>query len=163
MNALVGAILDRVWTAAELSGSEAGKAPGVGDIFVSHDNKKYRFVQYDTGAGGIAAVAGNVAYFYAPGGVSAGTTNVVTSDLSDSAEIGAGVLQAAPADGEHCWIQVQGVATLNTALTAGADGDPLTPTGATDGTLDVVTAATDAVCAYAIDASAKIVMCNFPH
>ncbi len=163
MTAFVGAILDRVWTADDLEGAEAGKAPGVGDIYVSHDNKTYRFVQYDTGAGGVAAVAGNVAYLYAPSGASAGASNVVTSDLSDSAEIGAGVLQAAPADGEYCWIQVKGVATLNTALTAGADGDPLTPSGATDGTLDVVAAATDAVCAYAIDASAKIVMCAFPH
>ena len=162
MTAFAGAILDRVWTAAELSGAEAGKAPGVGDKYVSHDNKTYRFVQYDTGAGPVAAVAGNVTYFYAPGGTSAGATNVVTSDLSDSAEVGAGVLQAAPADGEYCWIQTRGPATLTTALTAGADGDPLTPSGSTDGTLDVVAAATDAVCAYAIDASAKIVMCAFP-
>lgn len=163
MTAFVGANLGATYTAAQLSGSEGGAAPGIGDIYVSHDNKTYRFVQYDAGSGNVAALKNNVAYFYAPAGASAGASNVVTSDLSDSAELGAGVLQAAPADGEYCWIQVKGVATLATALTAGADGDPLTPSGATDGTLDTQAALTDAVCAYAIDASAKIVMCAFPH
>jgi hypothetical protein len=47
-------------------------------------------------------------------------------------------------------------------LTAGADGNALTPVGSTDGTLDVSAAVTDAICAYAVDASAKIVLCNFP-
>jgi hypothetical protein len=160
MTAFSEGSLSKTYTTAELASHEY--APGIGDIHVSHNNKTYRFVQYESGAGSVAAVAGNVCYFYAPSGASAGATNMVTSDLSDSAEIGAGVLQAAIPDGDYGWIQVKGVATLNTALTAGADGDPLTPTGATDGTLDVVAAATDAVCAYAIDASAKIVMCNFP-
>jgi hypothetical protein len=162
MTAFVGASLDATWTAAALTGADSGKAPGIGDIYVSHDNKKYRFVRYRAGAGAIAAVAGNVTYFYAPGGVSTGVTNEVTSDLSDSNEVGAGVLVAAPAADEYCWVQIRGVATLATALTAGADGDPLTPTGATDGTLDVTADATSPICAFAIDASAKIVMCAFP-
>lgn len=131
-------------------------------LTTSQGTKRYKYVQYDTGAGSVAAVSGNVCYVYAPSGASAGAVHVVTSDLSDSAEIGAGVLQSAPTDGQYCWIQVRGQATLNTALTAGADGDPLTPSGSTDGTLDVVAAATDAVCAYAVDASAKIVLCAFP-
>ena len=122
----------------------------------------FKYVQYDTGAGSVAAVSGQVAYYYAPSGASAGAVNVVTSDLSDSAEIGAGVLQSAPTDGQYCWIQIGGTATLTIALTAGADGDPLTPTGATDGTLDVVgTSNTEPVCAFAIDASAKIIACQF--
>jgi hypothetical protein len=124
--------------------------------------KMYRFVQYESGAGAVAAVANNVCYFYAAGGTSAGDTTKVTSDLSDSAGVGAGVLQSVPADGEYCWIQVRGPATLNTALTAGADGNALTAVGSTDGTLDVSALVTDVICAYAIDASAKIVMCNFP-
>ena len=121
----------------------------------------FKYVQYDTGAGSIAAVSGQVAYYYAPSGASAGAVNVVTSDLSDSAEIGAGVLQSAPTDGQYCWIQIGGTATLSIALTAGADGDPLTPTGAGDGTLDVTAAATSPVCAFAVDASAKIIACQF--
>jgi len=131
-------------------------------LTTSQGTKRYKYVQYDTGAGSVAAVAGNVAYVYAVSGASAGQVHIVTSDLSDSAEIGAGVLQSAPTDGQYCWIQVRGQATLNTALTAGADGDNLTPTGATDGTLDVTTAATDHICAVAVDASAKIVICSFP-
>jgi len=121
----------------------------------------FKYVQYDTGAGSIAAVSGQVAYYYAPSGASAGAVNVVTSDLSDSNEVGAGVLQSAPTDGQYCWIQIGGTATLTIALTAGADGDPLTPTGAGDGTLDVTAAATSPVCAFAIDASAKIIACQF--
>ena len=121
----------------------------------------FKYIQYDTGAGSVAAVSGQVAYYYAPSGASAGAVNVVTSDLSDSAEIGAGVLQSAPTDGQYAWIQIGGTATLSIALTAGADGDPLTPTGAGDGTLDVTADVTSPVCAFAIDASAKITACQF--
>ena len=121
----------------------------------------FKYVQYDTGAGSVAAVSGQVAYYYAPSGTSAGAVNVVTSDLSDSNEVGAGVLQSAPTDGQYCWIQIGGTATLTIALAAGADGDPLTPTGASDGTLDVTADVTSPVCAFAIDASAKIIACQF--
>lgn len=154
-----GALLTGTWTSTTLT---YGTAPSVGDHFYGSGGQIYKFVQYDTGAGAVAAAAGNVAYYYAPSGASAGAYTVVTSDLSDSAEVGAGVLMAAPGDGEYCWIQIKGVATLTTALTAGADGDPLTPTGATDGTLDVTADATDHRCAVALDASAKLVLCDFP-
>lgn len=160
MPSTAGALLTGTWTSSTLL--TQGNAPSVGDHFEDADGKIYKFVQYDTGAGSVAAVAGNVAYYYAPGGASAGATTVVTSDLSDSAGLGAGVLLAAPADGEYCWIQIKGPATLTTALTAGADGNALTPVGATDGTLDVSALVTDSICAYAVDASAKIVMCDFP-
>ena len=121
----------------------------------------FKYVQYDTGAGSVAAVSGQVAYYYAPSGASAGAVNVVTSDLSDSAEIGAGVLQSAPTDGQYCWIQIGGTATLSVALTAGADGQALTPVGSSDGKLDLSDAVTDPICAFAIDASAKIIACQF--
>ena len=159
MSLSAGALLTGTWTSTTL---KDGTAPGVGDHFYGPDGKVYKFVQYDTGAGPVAATAGNVCYYYAPGGTSAGATTVVTSDLSDSAGLGAGVLMAAPADGEYCWIQIKGPATLTTALTAGADGNALTAVGATDGTLDVSALVTDAVVAYAVDAAAKIVMCDFP-
>lgn len=147
---------------AVYSDLDEGRTPAVGDVFTGVDGKCYKFVQYDTGAGSVAAVAGNVAYYYAPGGASAGATTVVTSDVSDSAGLGAGVLQATPADGEYCWVQIKGEATLTPALTAGADGNALTAVGATDGTLDVSALVTDAVVAYAVDASAKIIFCDFP-
>ena len=133
----------------------------VGQKGMDSAGNTFKYVQYDTGAGSVAAVSGQVAYYYAPSGASAGAVNVVTSDLSDSNEVGGGVLQSAPTDGQYCWIQIGGTATLSIALTAGADGDPLTPTGAGDGTLDVTAAATSPVCAFAIDASAKIIACQF--
>lgn len=135
---------------------------GVGQLGMANNGKVYKFVQYETAAGAVAAVAGNVAYYFAPSGVSAGATTVVTSDLSDSAGLGAGVLQSAPTDGQYCWIQIKGDATITPALTAGADGNALTAVGATDGTLDVSALVTDAIVAYAVDASAKIIKCDFP-
>ena len=116
-------------------------------------------MQYDTGSAGAAAVAGEVAYYYTLDGYK---LNQVTSDLSDSVEIGAGVLQAVMTDGQFGWIQISGPATLTIALTAGADGDPLTPTGSADGTLDVSADVTDNVCAIAGDASDKEIICDFP-
>jgi len=153
MALFAGVDLDRVDTEQKFT---------LGELFFAQGGKVYKYVLHNNGAGNVAAAAGNVAYVYAAGGASAGATTTVTSDLSDSAEVGAGVWQAAVGDAEYGWIQVSGPATLTTALTAGADGDPLTPTGSTDGTLDVTTASTDHICAVAVDASAKIVMCMFP-
>lgn len=133
-----------------------------GAIGRTDDGKLYKYVQYNSGVGAVAAVAGNIAYYYAPSGASAGATTVVTSDLSDSAGLGAGVLQAVLTSGYYGWVQVAGAATITPALTAGADGNALTAVGATDGTLDVSALVTDAICAYAVDASAKIIMCAFP-
>ena len=149
-----GADLDATYTSLD-----EGKTPALGDCFYGSGNKVYKFVQYDTGAGSVAAVSGNVAFYYTVDGYK---NHQVTSDVSDSVGIGAGVLQSAPADGEYCWVQIKGAATLNTALTAGADGDALTPSGAGDGTLDVSAAVTDHVCAYAGDISERDIVCDFP-
>lgn len=153
MSFIAGAILTQVDTSPLFT-------PGV--THQAHTGKKYKYVQYNSGAGAVAAVAGNIAYYYAPGGASAGATTVVTSDLSDSAGLGAGVLQAVLTNGAYGWIQITGAATITPALTAGADGNALTAVGATDGTLDVSALVTDAIVAYAVDASAKIIMCDFP-
>lgn len=150
---IFGAKWSRVDTTAEFP---------VGQIGADRDGKFYKYIQYDSGAGPVAAVAGNFAYYYAPAGASAGSSTVVTSDLSDSAGAGAGVLQSVLADGEYGWILIKGRATLTTALTAGADGNALTPVGATDGTLDVSALVSDHICAVAIDASAKIVQVDCP-
>ena len=130
----------------------------LGQLGQTEDGKIYKYVQYDTGSGSVAAVSGNVAYYYTLDGYK---NNSVTSDLSDSIELGAGVLQSAPTDEQYCWIQVRGAATLTPALTAGTDGDPLTPTGSSDGTLDLATAITDNICAFAGDISDKEVACDF--
>lgn len=162
MSAFIGADLTATYTATDLTGANSGKVFGVGDTYVDNGGKRYRFVLYNSGVGAVAAVAGNMAYYYAPSGVSAGATTTVTSDLSDSAAVGAGMLMSAPATGEYCWIQTGGSATLTTALTAGADGNALTPVGATDGTIDVSALVTDHICAIAVDASAKIVFLTCP-
>lgn len=159
MATLFGVRLTDTYTAAEL----AARGFKAGDLYEDHNGKRYKLYKYNSGVGTVAAVAGNVVYLYAVSGTSAGQTTEVTMDLTDTQEIGAGVLQAVIASGSYGWVQVTGVATLTTALTAGGDGDPLTPTGSTDGTLDLATAITDDVCAYAIDASAKLVICCFKH
>ena len=149
----VGADLDAVYTALDY------RTPALGDVFHGAGNKAYKFIKYSEEAAAVDGVAGEVAYYVADTGYGAST---VTSDLSASSEIGAGVLQAALSEGEYGWIQIKGAATLSIALTAGADGDPLTATGATDGTLDVVSAVTDVVVAIAVDASEKEIICDFP-
>lgn len=42
-----------------------------GAIGRTDDGKLYKYVQYETAAGAVAAVAGNVCYYYAPSGASA--------------------------------------------------------------------------------------------
>lgn len=129
---------------------------------VDGSGKLYKYVKFNNGAGDVASVAGNFCYYYAVSGASAGQYTEVTMDVTDSGGIGAGVFQAVIADGGYGWIQVTGVATLTTALTAGADGNALTAVGATDGTVDVSALVTDYICAVAIDASAKIVFLTCP-
>ena len=120
----------------------------------------YKYVKYEAGAGAVAGIDGGVTYYDTTAGY---VNSLVTMDLSDSIEVGAGVLTSARADAEYGWIQIKGEAAIETDLTGGAVGDPLTPTGATDGTLDVTAAATSAVCAYAVDvtAGAQIIACDF--
>lgn len=156
-NPLIGVQLTNVRTNAE------GPEFPLGTIYRAPSGKQYKYVQFNNGAGDVAAVAGNFAYYYAVSGASAGQVDIVTMDLTDTAGVGAGVFQAVIADTGYGWIQTKGPATLTTALTAGADGNALTPTGAgADGTLDVSAAVTDHICAVAVDASAKIVMLCCP-
>lgn len=130
-----------------------------GDIGTLGPQKNYKYIKYDAGTAAVAGVAGEVAYYLGAGGTQ---DSIVTSDVSDSVNIGAGVLQAVMADATYGWVQITGPATLSIALTAGVDGNALTAVGAGDGTLDVAALVSDAVCAYADDASAKEIMCCFP-
>ena len=126
---------------------------------VGSPTKLYKYVQYDTGSVGTSAVAGEACYYYTLDGYK---NNVVTSDLSDSIEIGAGILQAVMTDGQYGWVQIKGAATMTIALTAGADGDILCPTVAADGTLDVIADDVSHGCAIAGDISDKEIICDFP-
>lgn len=154
MGIVLGANLTEVYTA-----TTEGNVPALGDVFFAPAGKVYKFVKYSEEAAAVDGVAGEVAYYVADTGVAA---MEVTSDLSASSEVGAGVLQANVSDGEYCWVQIKGPATLSIALAGGADGDPLTPTGAADGTLDVSALVTDVICAIAIDADQKEILCEFP-
>lgn len=131
----------------------------LGQLGTNSDGKVYKYVQYKEGAAAVDGVTGEVCAYYLAGG---GQDYTVTSDYSDSVNIGAGVIQATMSDNEYGWIQVKGPATLSIALTAGADGNALTVVGAGDGTLDVSALVTDHICAYADDASAQEIICDFP-
>ena len=134
--------------------------PGsLGAVTDSNGTKIYKYLKYDDATAAVSGVAGEVAYYHTLDGYKLHTC---TSDLSDSVEVGAGVIQATIATETYGWFQIKGAATLTIALTAGADGDNLTPTGSADGTLDVATAATDHICAIAGDISDKEIICDFP-
>ena len=134
--------------------------PGsLGAVTDSNGTKLYKYLKYDDASAGVSGVLGEVAYYHTLDGYKLHTC---TSDLSDSIEIGAGVIQATIATDTYGWFQIKGAATLSIALTAGADGDPLTPSGSADGTLDVSGAVTDNVCAIAGDISDKEIICDFP-
>jgi len=126
---------------------------------IDSPTKLYKYIQYDTGSVGTAAVAGEACYYYTLDGYK---LNQVSSDLSDSVEIGAGILQAVMTDLQFGWVQIKGAATMTIALTAGADGDILTPTGSADGTLDVIADDVSHGCAIAGDISDKEIICDFP-
>ena len=149
MSYITGILPSRVDTSQEWA---------LGTIGQTSDGKLYKYMQWDDGSA-VAAVAGEVAYYYTLDGYK---NNQVTSDVSDSVGIGAGVIQAVMTDGQFGWFQIKGVATLTIALTAGADGNALTAVGADDGTLDVSGAVTDCVCAFAGDASDNEIICAFP-
>lgn len=131
---------------------------GIGELRFDGPNV-YKWCRYNQGAGAIAAATGNVVGYYLNTGYA---SSIVSSDVSDC--IGAaGVLMSAPANNSYCWIQIEGPATLTTALVSGADGNALTLSTTTDGTLKVAGAVTDQVCAFARVAASKSVICAFPH
>lgn len=130
---------------------------GVG-VIRFEGGKVYKYVKFLSGTGNITVAANDVVFWndYENG--------EVTADLSDTNEVGAGVLQAALTDSQFGWIQIGGIASINTDVTAGTVGDALTATGAGDKTLDVSAANTDAVVAVLEDASAgsQKIHCMFP-
>lgn len=89
------------------------------------DGKKFRFVRYNSGAGAIAAVAGQVGY-YVSGGTTDAIQDEVTMDYDSNAagtaitmtEAPAGFFQAALTDGTYGFIQVSGWSEI-AALTDG--------------------------------------------
>jgi len=130
--------------------------------------KVFKYVKYSDGTANLDLAASDVVYYVDDSGYGA---NTVTADVSDStgAEIGAGVVQAAVTDDlSYMWIQIKGPATVTETLGGSAgDGDPLTCVGAADKALTKAAEADSTgvykhVCAVAVDASAKEIICDFP-
>ena len=93
-----------------------GVSPGVLGAIVRHEGNLFRYVLHDEGAGAVAVTVGGVAYF----SVLDPETGVytVSSDQSDS--IGgvnavAGIYGNVVDNGNFCYLQVGGVALVNTA------------------------------------------------
>ena len=118
-----------------------------------HGMKVYRYYKFENGTGSVAAVSGNIAVFKAT------TQDICTSDISDgdTNKVAAGMFVSVPADGQFCWLQVRGPATVNQAVNSGADGAGCQP-HSTDGMLTIQTASDIIMpCATASDVSAKMV------
>tara|TARA_R100001244_G_scaffold128049_1_gene98894 strand:+ start:268 stop:774 length:507 start_codon:yes stop_codon:yes gene_type:complete len=148
--------------AQTLKANELGTVAKFRDVgSTDYGSAYFKYVQFDTGSGPVAAVANYVAYYYTIDGYK---NKQVTMDRTDATNNqGAGVMHSAPTDGQYLWIQITGPATLGVGLTAGADGNALTAVGAgADGTLDVSGAVTDQVCAFANDISDNEIICAFP-
>lgn len=163
MAIFMGADVSQTYTSLE-----EGKTPALGDVYFGSGNKVYKFVQYDEGTGTLDLAEGDVVYYVDDTGYGAHT---VTADVSDASgqEIGAGVAAAAvTATDTYFWVQIKGAATVSTTIGGSAgDGDPLTCVGAADKALTKAAESDTAavykpVVAFAVDASAKEVICDFP-
>ena len=144
-----------------------GNTPSAGTI-VWVQNKAYKFVKYAEGTAALDLAVGDVVYYVDDTGYGSHT---VTADVSDATgqEIGAGVAMAAvTATNTYFWVQIKGAATVAVALGgSAADGDPLSCVGAADKALARAVEADTAavykpVVAFAVDASAKEIICDFP-
>lgn len=144
-------------------------APGTIGANWSGSFKVYKYVKYNDGTANLDLAAGDVVYYVDDTGYGAST---VTADASDSTgqEIGAGVVLATVTDdASYFWVQIKGPATVTETLGGSAgDGDPLSATGAADKALTKAAEADSTgvykpVCAIAVDASAKEIICDFPY
>jgi hypothetical protein len=132
-------------------------------------NKVYKWVKLRNVTATVAAAAGSMVAYLNETGMA---TNTVVVDLSDACNppLAAGATLVAItgtlATVYYCWIQIKGLITVDTAITNGADGVPLTLT-TTDKTLARANEADSAavykpICAKAEDASAKTVALDCP-
>lgn len=138
----------------ELTANDLTRKEVLGAVRFGPTGEAYKYIRYNAGAGSVAAVANETVVWHGDNGLDG---HEVTMDITDGV-ICAGMLLAVLTDDYYGWIQTKGYVTLNSALTAGADGNALTSLGAGDGTLDVSGLVTDPVVATAIDHSAKKVI-----
>jgi len=160
---MIGIDINSVSTTAQYT-------PGtIGAVFDDGFYKVYKYVKYSDGTANLDLAAGDVVYYVDDTGYG---THTVTADVSDATgqEIGAGVVVAAVTeDASYFWVQIKGAATVTEALGGSAgDGDPLTCVGASDKALTKAAEADSTgvykpVVAFAVDASAKEIICDFPY
>lgn len=141
----------------------------LGMLHENYDGKKYKYVKYDDGTANLDLAAGDIVFYVDDTGYEA---NTVTADNSDASgqPIGAGVVLATVTDdASYFWVQTRGLySAINVALGGSAgDGDPLTVKAAADKGLTKAAEADSTgvykhVCAVAVDASVKDIMCQFP-
>lgn len=146
----------------KLTDTSADDLEGIG-VIRFEGARVFKWIKFDNGQGNVASVVGNCSYYFGDTSVILDSAAIVTMDLTDSDGIAAGIFQAIIADGEYGWVQIKGVAIMNIAFKAGADGNAMTAVGAaTDGELDVAALVTDHYAGYAIDISAKIILLDCP-
>jgi hypothetical protein len=123
------------------------------------DNKVYKYIKFS----GTTATVVNDFLCY----VLADETCTTVDKANTAAGAGkAMATNAATGAVYYGWIQIRGVATLSSAVTAGAAGNAMTTIGSTAGKLDVSAAVTDQICAVLISvvaAAAPVVLLTCPN
>lgn len=132
---------------------------GVGTIRYEN-NKVYKYVKF---TGTTAIAVGQLVCYVAYATDSTGT---VVDQAYPNPGIAAGMALAAVGTGtvQYGWIQIQGLILSSDALGGSpAMGDSLVATGTTTATLTKVVTDNAQACAFCYDATAKAIMCDFPH
>lgn len=132
-------------------------------------NRWYKYVQFTTGTAAVNVAAGDILFYKSVDG------NTVVGDLTDiQANMAAGVAQVALTGGTaaassndvnaYIWVQIKGLAAIETDVVAGSAGNALTTVGAADKTLDVSALVTDPIFATLVvaTAGAQVIQCDFP-
>jgi len=154
-------ILGTSWTATSATAEFPAGTVAMDQI----TSKVYKYLQYNDGGSNLTAVVGNCCYYYFQDGYK---SNLMTMDISNSNDLGAGVLVSVPADGEYCWVQISGHANVAWTVSPIADGAPLlvdSAQTADDGKLHAATAPLlllSPVVASVGDASDDDIICMFP-
>ncbi len=131
----------------------------LGTVRKSHtdDRKLYKYVKYSVGTISPAAAAGDAVGYVATTGYGA---SVVTSDVSATDSVLAGVTLSAATDGYYGWIQIAGPnAAMSVTFVSGSAGNLMTLSSSTDATLKVAGADTDAGGAVMVAALSVILKC----
>lgn len=123
------------------------------------DNKVYKYVKF---SGTTALVAGQAVCYVIT------DETMTTVDSANAAICAGGALFSHSGTGTayYGWIQIRGLFTMNSAVTAGAAGNKMTSIGSTAGKLDVSAAVTDQHAAILVSvavAAAPVILWTCPN